>query len=69
MQKQTNMKCIKLKYTDSIANKPSILFGIITEKRENFIHFRTKNNYYEINKRNVISIETTNKEFAGVKWK
>jgi hypothetical protein len=54
--------CTKVIY-DSGGNKPTIILGIIENETEDFLTIRTAKNTTTINKKRIISTQTTNQKY------
>lgn len=58
--------CKKLVFNDLEYPEPKVLFGLIIEKDDFFITFRTEVREYTISMRQVVSISDSDKIFRGV---
>ena len=57
-------KCKKLVYQLDEKFRP-VLYGIIESTDSDFIYFKTAKKNYQISKKDIISIEDTDRDFSG----
>lgn len=56
-------KCKKLAFSDEEGRSPKVLLGIIVSEDQFFIKFRTARRDWRISKKNIVSIQDTNRNF------